>query len=47
MAKVPKFTDKQIEVKIKELYDPLYGARPIEKYIFNDLEDQVLDDMMK
>lgn len=46
-AKVPTFTDKQIDEKIKELYDPLYWARPIEKYIFNDLEDQVLDEMMK
>lgn len=46
-AKIPKFTDKQIEDKVKELYDPVYGARPIEKYIFNDLEEQILDNMMK
>ena len=46
-AKVPTFTDKQIDAKVKELYDPLYGARPIEKYISNDLEDQILDEMMK
>ncbi len=41
-AIVPTFTDEEVQEKVKELYDPQYGARPIEQYIYNSLEDQVI-----
>ncbi|MBP7007184.1 hypothetical protein KBB05_00210 [Patescibacteria group bacterium] len=45
-AIVPVFTKEEVSIKIKELYNPQYGARPIEKYIFNDLEDEVIKSLL-
>lgn len=45
-AIVPTFTDEEVQEKVKELYDPQYGARPIEQYIYNALEDQVIGSLL-
>ncbi|MFA7284517.1 MAG: ATP-dependent Clp protease ATP-binding subunit [Candidatus Absconditabacterales bacterium] len=46
LAVVPRYTDKMIVEKVKELRNPQYGARPIEKYIANDLEDEVISSLL-
>lgn len=45
-AIVPIFTSEEVSLKIKELYNPQYWARPIEKYIYNDLEDKVIQSLL-
>jgi len=39
---LPKFTKKQIEEIIDKIYDPQYGARPVERYIQNDIEGELI-----
>lgn len=46
LAVVPSFTNDQITEKVKELYNPQYWARPIEQYIYNELEDQVIASLL-
>ncbi|HMY80266.1 MAG TPA: ATP-dependent Clp protease ATP-binding subunit [Candidatus Absconditabacterales bacterium] len=46
-AIVPEFDDQQILQKVSELYNPQYGARPIEQYIYNELEDKVIESLLK
>ena len=44
---IPKMTKAKLKKKIEELYKPESGARPIEKYIYNDLEDEIIENMLK
>jgi ATP-dependent Clp protease ATP-binding subunit ClpC len=39
---LPKFNKKQIEEIIDKIYDPQYGARPVERYIQNDIEGDLI-----
>lgn len=39
---LPKFTKKQIEEIIDKIYDPQYGARPVERYIQDDIEGDLI-----
>jgi ATP-dependent Clp protease ATP-binding subunit ClpC len=45
-AIVPDFTKEEIRAKVEELYSPQYGARPIEQYIYNELEDKVIHSLL-
>lgn len=45
--KLPKFTDKKIAEIIDEIYDPQFGARPIERYIYDKIEPDFIDQIMK
>ncbi|MDR0649987.1 MAG: hypothetical protein LBG59_00845 [Candidatus Peribacteria bacterium] len=45
-VKLPKFTKKQIEEIIEKIYDPQYGARPIERYIQNDIEGELIKEVL-
>jgi ATP-dependent Clp protease ATP-binding subunit ClpA len=35
---LPKFTKKKIEKVIDEVYDPAYGARPLDRYLVDKIE---------
>jgi ATP-dependent Clp protease ATP-binding subunit ClpC len=43
---LPKFTKKQVNEIIEKIYDPQYGARPIERYIQNDIEGELIKEVL-
>lgn len=45
--KLPKFTKKKVEEIIEKIYNPQFGARPIERYIYDEVEPGLIDQMMK
>lgn len=45
-VKIPKFTKKKVEEIIDKIYNPQFGARPIERYIYDEIEPQLIDQMM-
>ena len=45
--KLPKFTKKKVEEVIENIYNPQFGARPIERYIYDEIEPQLIDQIMK
>lgn len=42
----PKFTDKKIADIIENIYNPQFGARPIEKYIYDTIEPELIEQVM-
>lgn len=40
------FDDKAVEVVINEIYDPAYWARPIERYITNKIEPDIIKQIL-
>lgn len=46
-GKLPTFSKKKVQAIIDEIYDPQFGARPIEKYIFEKIEPEIIDAIMK
>lgn len=46
-GKLPTFTKKKLEGIIDEIYDPQFWARPIEKYIYEKIEPEIIDSIMK
>ncbi len=46
-AKIPKFTQKQIEEIIDKVYDPALGARPLDRYIHQEIEPKLIDQIME
>lgn len=47
VVKIPRFTKKKVAEIIDKIYDPQFGARPIERYIYDEVEPQLIDQMMK
>ncbi|GHW02975.1 hypothetical protein AGMMS50249_7610 [candidate division SR1 bacterium] len=45
-VKLPKFTKKQVADIIDKIYDPQYGARPIERYIQHDIEGEMIKGLL-
>ena len=45
-GKLPKYTKKKLESIVDEIYDPQFGARPIEKYIYEKIEPEIIDSIM-
>lgn len=45
--KLPKFTKKKVEEIINKIHNPQFGARPIERYIYDEIEPELIDQMMK
>lgn len=39
---LPKFSDKKIKEIIEKIYDPQYGARPVERYIQDEVEPELV-----
>jgi ATP-dependent Clp protease ATP-binding subunit ClpB len=46
-AKVPEYNDKKIKKIIDEIYDPQYGARPVERYIHDTIEPEIIQKLME
>ncbi|MBO4203833.1 ATP-dependent Clp protease ATP-binding subunit [bacterium] len=46
-VKLPKFTKKQVAEIIDKIYNPQYGARPIERYIQHDIEGEIIKSLLK
>lgn len=43
---LPKFSEKQIKDIIDKIYDPQYGARPLERYILDEVEPKIINQLM-
>lgn len=46
-AEIPEFSDKKIKEIIDEIYDPQYGARPVERYIHDTIESEIIEKIME
>ncbi len=44
--RLPKFDKKSITQVIDKIYDPQYGARPVERYLHDELEPQLIEQVM-
>ena len=44
---LPKYSDKQIKDIIEKIYEPQYGARPLERYIQDEIEPKLIAEIMK
>jgi len=45
-VKLPEYSKKQIAKIIDEIYDPQYGARPIERYINDNIEPEIIKQLI-
>lgn len=45
-VKLPEFSKKKIAEIIDEIYDPQYGARPIERYINDNIEPEIIKQLI-
>ncbi len=43
---LPKYSDKQIKEIIEKIYEPQYGARPLERYIQDEIEPKLIEKIM-
>jgi len=43
---LPRFTKKKLSSVVDELYDPQYGARPLEKWIVEEVEGKMIEQML-
>ncbi len=43
---LPKYTDKQIKDIIEKIYEPQYGARPLDRYIQDEIEPELIKKIM-
>lgn len=46
-VKLPKLSQKKIAEIIDEIYDPAYGARPVERYIHDKIEPELIEQLLK
>ena len=46
-VKLPKFTKTEIEKIIDKIYDPQFWARPVERYINDEIEAQIINSLLK
>ncbi len=44
---LPKYSDKQIKDIIEKIYEPQYGARPLDRYIQDEIEPQLIAKIMQ
>lgn len=44
---LPKYSDKQIKDIIEKIYEPQYGARPLDRYIQDEIEPKLIAEIMK
>ncbi len=44
---LPRYSDKQIKDIIDKIYEPQYGARPLERYIQDEIEPQLISKIME
>ncbi|OQB42593.1 MAG: Chaperone protein ClpB [candidate division CPR1 bacterium ADurb.Bin160] len=46
-AVLPEYTEKEIKEIIDKIYDPQYGARPVERYIHDTIEPEIIQKIME
>jgi ATP-dependent Clp protease ATP-binding subunit ClpA len=46
-AKLPTYNDKKIEEIVNKIYDPQYGARPINRYIHDTIEPEIINQLLE
>ena len=46
-VKLPKFSKAEVEKIIDKIYDPQFGARPVERYINDEIEPQIINSLLK
>lgn len=46
-VKLPKFNKADIEKIIDKIYDPQFGARPVERYIHDEIEPEIINSLLK
>ncbi len=46
-VKVPRFSKKKIDGIIEKIYDPAYGARPLDRYIHDEIEPVLIEQVME
>ena len=44
---LPKYSDKQVKDIIEKIYEPQYGARPLDRYIQDEIEPKLIAEIMK
>ena len=44
---LPKYSDKQIKEIIEKIYAPQYGARPLDRYIQDEIEPMLIKKIME
>ena len=44
---LPKYSDKQIKDIIEKIYEPQYGARPLDRYIQDEIEPELIKKIME
>jgi len=44
---LPKFSDKKLKWIIDKIFDPQYGARPVLRYIHDEIESEIIDGIIK
>lgn len=43
---VPTYSDEKIDQIIDEIFNPQFGARPVEQYIYNTIEPELIEQVM-
>ena len=43
---LPEYTDDKIAMIINDIYNPAYGARPVEQYVFDKVEEELIEQVM-
>ena len=46
-VKLPKFSKAEVEKIIDKIYDPQFGVRPVERYINDKVEPQIINSLLK
>ena len=44
--KLPTFSDKKVKEIVDQIYDPQHGARPIERYIQEEVESEIIKSIL-
>jgi ATP-dependent Clp protease ATP-binding subunit ClpC len=43
---LPEYSDDRVATIINDIYNPAYGARPVEQYIFDKVEEELIEQVM-
>lgn len=46
-VELPKFTKKEVDSIIDKIYDPAFGARPVSRYINDEVEPKLINSLLK
>ena len=46
-VKLPKFSKAEVEKIIDQIYDPAFGARPVERYINDEVVQYIINSILK